>query len=236
MSSKGQQLSASISTNFDAEFPLTLEPKIEKLTFGSNYAIQGIPLSETIGFYNNTDSTYKLTVTTGESPKYELTVDESKFTIKKGERIQIKITLVFRHYATMGLTGQVQFSLKKKSLMGGESIQRALRFQLEGVVPAYNEKDLVKSSDDEQFRVGMINGVLSMVKNESVVAFKYNVKDEFEKQDYEFIQSVYRDIHHPAILGMAGIVLSSSTILLDGDTVTDLQSLMEKEKWLFHSY
>ncbi|EMS15154.1 hypothetical protein KM1_250200, partial [Entamoeba histolytica HM-3:IMSS] len=26
MSSKGQQLSASISTNFDAEFPLTLEP------------------------------------------------------------------------------------------------------------------------------------------------------------------------------------------------------------------
>ncbi|BFU20964.1 protein kinase putative [Entamoeba histolytica] len=230
MSSRGQPLSNSISTIFDEEFPLTLEPKVEKLTFGSNYAIQGIPLSETIGFYNNTDNTYKLTVTTGESPKYELTVDESKFTIKKGERIQIKITLVFRHYATMGLTGQVQFSLKKKSLIGGESIQRALRFQLEGVVPAYNEKDLVKSSDDEQFRVGMINGVLSMVKNESVVAFKYNVKDEFEKQDYEFIQSVYRDIHHPAILGMAGIVLSSSTILLDGDTVTDLQSLMEKEK------
>lgn len=166
---------------------------------------------------------------TQESSKYELSVSEDKFTLKKGERIEVVVTLVFHHYATMGLTGQVQFNVKKKSLVGGESFQRALRFQLEGVVPAYNERDLVKSSDDEQFRVGTVNGVLSMVKNESVVAFHYNVKDEYERQDYGFIQQVYRDIHHPAILGMAGIVLSSSTILLEGDTVSDLQTLMERE-------
>ncbi|ELP87812.1 proto-oncogene tyrosine protein kinase FER, putative [Entamoeba invadens IP1] len=230
MSSRGQPLSNSISTTFDQDFPLTMEPKIDKLTFGSNYAIQGITLKETINFVNKTDSTYKLTVTPVESPKYELTVNESKFVIKKGEPCSVVIQLLFHHHATMGLTGQVQFSIKKKAIMSGESITRALRFQLEGVVPAYNEKDLVKSSDEEQFRVGMINGVLSTVKNESVVAFKYNIQDKYEKEDYEFIQRVYRDIHHPAILGMVGIILSSSTILLDGDTVSDLQTLMEKEK------
>ncbi|ELP90162.1 tyrosine protein kinase ITK/TSK, putative [Entamoeba invadens IP1] len=230
MSSKGLPLSSSISTYFDEGFALSLEPKIEKLTFGSNYAIQGIPLVETIGFVNKTDCTYKLNVETAESPKYELTVDNNKFTLKKGDHITIKVTLLFHQYATMGLTGQVQFHLKKKALMGGEIVSRALRFQLEGIVPAYNDKDLVKASDEEQFRVGMINGVLSTVKNESVVAFKYNIEDKYEKDDYEFIQNVYRDIHHPDILGMTGIILASSTILLDGDTVSDLQTLMEKEK------
>ena len=66
MSQRGQHSSVgtgSVSTIFNEEFPLTLEPKIEKLTFGSNYAIQGIPMTETVGFYNGTDSTYKLHVT-----------------------------------------------------------------------------------------------------------------------------------------------------------------------------
>ncbi|ELP90318.1 tyrosine protein kinase ITK/TSK, putative [Entamoeba invadens IP1] len=231
MSSKGQPLSNSTSTTFDSEFALTLEPKVEKLTFGSNYAIQGIPLTETIGFYNKTDATYKLSIQTSESPKYTLTVDNDKHTIKKGERVSIVISLKFHQYATMGLTGQVQFCLKKKALMGGDAVVRALRFQLEGVVPAYNEKEIVKASDEEQFRVGMIDGVLSMVKNENVVAFKYNVEDKFEMEDYYSIQNLYRDIHHPDILGMVGIVLTSSTILLDGDTVKDLQTMMQTEKY-----
>ncbi|KAL7716606.1 Ephrin type-A receptor 4A [Entamoeba marina] len=230
MSGKAANLSNSASGKFDDSFPLTLEPKIEKLTFGSNYAIQNIPLYETVTFVNNTDETYKLTIIPLTSSKFELSVDETKITIKKGEKIYVKITLKFTQYVTMGLTGQVQFHLKKKSLMGSDCGCRALRFQLQGVVPAFNEKDLVKTSDEEQFRIGTVNGVLSMVKNESVVAFKYNVEDEYEKQDFEFVKNVYRDIHHSAILGMCGIILSSSTILLDGDTVCDLQTLMDKEK------
>ncbi|KAL7714411.1 Ephrin type-A receptor 4A [Entamoeba marina] len=79
-------------------------------------------------------------------------------------------------------------------------------------------------------QIGMINGVLSMIKNESVAAFKYSVEDEFEKQDFEFIKNVYRDIHYNTILGMCGTILKSSTILLDGDTICDLQHLMKNEK------
>ena len=233
MSIRGQHSSVgtgSVSTIFNEEFPLTLEPKIEKLSFGSNYAIQGIPLTETVGFYNGTDSTYKLKVTPVESSKFQLNVDEEKFVLKKGERIQVKVTLLFNKHQSMGLTGQVQFSCKKKSIIGKESIVRALRFQLEGVVPAYNDKDLVKVNDEEQFRIGECNGVLSSIKGEQCVAFKYDVKDKYQKEDYEFIQKVYKDIHHQTILGMIGIVLTSSTILLDGDTTTDLETMMKKEK------
>ena len=127
----------------------------------------------------------------------------------------------------MGLTGQVQFHLKKKTLLKSEVIKRALRFQLEGVVPSYNERDLEQISDEEQFKFGECSGMLSTIRGENCVAFKFGSKD---KKTFKFIQNAYRDIHHNAILGMVGVILTSSTILLDGDTTIDLESLMKKEK------
>ena len=187
-------------------------------------------MSETVTFVNETDDTYKLVVIPSESTKYELSVDESKFIVKKGETCKVTITICFNKFVSMGLTGQVEFQLTKKKLMGGDTETRALRFQFEGIVPCYHSKDLVKTSDEEQFRIGDVNGVLSTVKGESCVAFHYDVSDQFQKQDYDSFVNIYRDIHHRSILCMCGIVLETSTILLDGDTVNDLQTLIQTEK------
>ncbi|KAL7715287.1 Ephrin type-A receptor 4A [Entamoeba marina] len=234
MSSKGNSNSRESSNSSTGDVAidehLELVPPIHKLTFGSSYAIQGMAMTETFTLKNKGDDTLKISVTPSTSNKYTLSTSVDNFVIKKREEAQLTVTLKFSHYASMGLTGHVQLHIKKKSFMGGDVGILTLRFQLQGMVQSFHQKDLVKTSDEEQFRIGMVNGVLSMVRNESVVAFHYDKKDDFQMQEFEEVKRAYRDIHHQSILGMAGIIHETCTLLLDGDTVCDLATLLEKEK------
>ena len=182
------------------------------------------------------NETYKITVVPTASTKFELTADETKLTVKKNQPASVTFRIKFTHYITMGLTGQVQFHIQKKSLIGGDLGARALRFQFQGMIPEFHAKDLVKKSDEEQFNIGTVKGELALVKNETFVAFCYKPEtddpqtNEFAREDFAFVKNVYRNMHHPAILGMVGIIHPTMTILLDSDTVCDLEQLMEKEK------
>ena len=75
MSSSKDSLSSSQGSHAHVQFPFEIEPPIEKLTFGHQYAIQGIPLTQSITFHNKTNDIYKMKIIPSTSPKYSMEID-----------------------------------------------------------------------------------------------------------------------------------------------------------------
>ena len=144
--SKGSKTS-SIGSRAQVKFPFELDPPIQKLTFGHQYAVKGHTLSETITFVNKSNDQYKMTITPSTSPKYTMDVEEEKVTIKKKSKQEVTIEITFNTVATIGLTGSVTFEVKKKALIGSETSTLVLRFQMIGILPSFEMKEISFKGD-----------------------------------------------------------------------------------------
>ncbi|ELP91394.1 proto-oncogene tyrosine protein kinase FER, putative [Entamoeba invadens IP1] len=147
MSLSKESYTSSVGLRASVKFPFEIEPQVTKLTFGHHYAIQGVPMSETITFINTTNDGYRMTTVMSTSPKYTMEVDEEKIDIKKKSRKSVTITICFNTVATVGLTGEVTFQVRKKVLIGREESVLGLRFQMYGVIPKVSSKEIIQITD-----------------------------------------------------------------------------------------
>ncbi|ELP94079.1 spindle assembly checkpoint kinase, putative [Entamoeba invadens IP1] len=150
--SLSKELRTSSISSTQVKFPFDLEPPMTKLSFGQ-YAVQGVPLSQTVTFHNKTNDAYRMTILVSTSSKYILEVDEEKLNIKKQSRKSVVITVCFNTVSVAGLTGEVTFQLKKKALIGNETSVLTLRFHMVGVIPIIHTKDVIYAEDPKPPKV-----------------------------------------------------------------------------------
>ncbi|EKE37689.1 hypothetical protein ENUP19_0265G0048 [Entamoeba nuttalli] len=143
MSLSKESRTSSMGPRAQVKFPFELSPPIQKLTFGHQYAVQSVPLQQTITFINKTDELYRMTIVVSTSPKYTMEVDEEKIKIKRQSTKSVTITICFNTVITVGLTGSVTFEVKKKAFIGNEASSLTLRFQMLGVIPKVSSKQVI---------------------------------------------------------------------------------------------
>ncbi|GAB1224036.1 hypothetical protein ENUP19_0171G0025 [Entamoeba nuttalli] len=271
MSLSKESRTSSVGSCAQLKFPFELEPPIQKLTFGREYAVQGVSMKQKITFHNKTTDTYKMTVELSTSSKYTMEVDEEKLTIGKRGKKSVTISICFNTIATVGLTGSVTFQVKKKALIGNESSSLALRFQMLGVIPIVSMKEILLMKEINQLSansiikeraslshitirestcntetssvdlsmltmgltdsifVGDVIGKYGNYKEDNVFIFKLDTKESgLSKDDFKVILNNYIDIHHQNIIQMVGMNYDSSFLLLENDTMFNLEQILDK--------